>query len=108
MYIADVDVYKRQDSIRPDDPRPPYDIQELPFSQEEWTPIYLWSLPVSYTHLDVYKRQVVLYQLSYCRLLCLKREEEETRNPTSQLTLPPQSSASTNSATSPTRPITSE
>ena len=32
------------DSIRPDDPRPPYDIQELPFSQEEWTPIYLWSL----------------------------------------------------------------
>lgn len=32
------------DSIRPDDPKPPYDIQELPFSQEEWTPIYLWSL----------------------------------------------------------------
>ncbi len=29
-------------------------------------------------------------------------EEEETRTPTSQLTLPPQSSASTNSATSPT------
>ena len=29
------------------------------------------------------------------------REEEETRTPTSQLTLPPQSSASTNSATSP-------
>ena len=28
-------------------------------------------------------------------------EEEETRTPTSQLTLPPQSSASTNSATSP-------
>ena len=31
------------------------------------------------------------------------REEEETRTPTSQLTLPPQSSASTNSATSPVR-----
>ena len=30
-------------------------------------------------------------------------EEEETRTPTSQLTLPPQSSASTNSATSPTQ-----
>ena len=30
-------------------------------------------------------------------------EEEETRTPTSQLTLPPQSSASTNSATSPAR-----
>ena len=30
-------------------------------------------------------------------------EEEETRTPTSQLTLPPQSSASTNSATSPTK-----
>ena len=29
-------------------------------------------------------------------------EEEETRTPTSRLTLPPQSSASTNSATSPT------
>ena len=34
----------KTDSIRPDDPKPPYDIQELPFSQEEWTPIYLWSL----------------------------------------------------------------
>ena len=32
------------DSIRPDDSKPPYDIQELPFSQEDWTPIYLWSL----------------------------------------------------------------
>ena len=41
--------------------------------------------------------KVVLYQLSYFR----KCEEEETRTPTSQLTLPPQSSASTNSATSP-------
>ena len=30
------------------------------------------------------------------------REEKETRTPTSQLTLPPQSSASTNSAISPT------
>ena len=30
-------------------------------------------------------------------------EEEETRTPTSQLTLPPQSSASTNSATSPNK-----
>ena len=30
-----------------------------------------------------------------------RSEEEETRTPTSQLTLPPQSSASTNSATSP-------
>ena len=29
-------------------------------------------------------------------------EEEETRTPTTQLSLPPQSSASTNSATSPT------
>ena len=32
-------------------------------------------------------------------------EEEETRTPTSQLTLPPQSSASTNSATSPERQV---
>lgn len=32
------------DSVRPDDPQPPYDVQEQPFSQEEWTPIYLWSL----------------------------------------------------------------
>ena len=47
--------------------------------------------------------KVVLYQLSYFRLFLLKidGEEEETRTPTSQLTLPPQSSASTNSATSP-------
>ena len=44
--------------------------------------------------------KVVLYQLSYFRIR--KSEEEETRTPTSQLTLPPQSSASTNSATSPT------
>ena len=43
--------------------------------------------------------KVVLYQLSYFRKIS---EEEETRTPTSQLTLPPQSSASTNSATSPT------
>ena len=42
--------------------------------------------------------KVVLYQLSYFRIIS---EEEETRTPTSQLTLPPQSSASTNSATSP-------
>ena len=45
--------------------------------------------------------KVVLYQLSYFRLFSFEREEEETRTPTSQLTLPPQSSASTNSATSP-------
>ena len=32
-----------------------------------------------------------------------KREEEETRTPTKQFSLPPQSSASTNSATSPTK-----
>ena len=37
-----------------------------------------------------------------------KSEEEETRTPTSQLTLPPQSSASTNSATSPTCKLTRE
>ena len=49
--------------------------------------------------------KVVLYQLSYFRLSVLVREEEETRTPTSQLTLPPQSSASTNSATSPTKII---
>ena len=48
--------------------------------------------------------KVVLYQLSYFRVVCQKKcEEEETRTPTSQLTLPPQSSASTNSATSPTK-----
>ena len=41
----------------------------------------------------------MLYQLSYFRRI--RSEEEETRTPTSQLTLPPQSSASTNSATSP-------
>ena len=47
--------------------------------------------------------KVVLYQLSYFRLLNNnKSEEEETRTPTTQLSLPPQSSASTNSATSPT------
>ena len=46
--------------------------------------------------------KVVLYQLSYFRKIS---EEEETRTPTSQLTLPPQSSASTNSATSPTKII---
>ena len=47
--------------------------------------------------------KVVLYQLSYFRILKKICEEEETRTPTSQLTLPPQSSASTNSATSPTK-----
>ena len=47
--------------------------------------------------------KVVLYQLSYFRKKSKEKcEEEETRTPTSQLTLPPQSSASTNSATSPT------
>ena len=46
--------------------------------------------------------KVVLYQLSYFRIK-MHCEEEETRTPTSQLTLPPQSSASTNSATSPTK-----
>ena len=50
--------------------------------------------------------KVVLYQLSYFRIqileICFKTsEEEETRTPTTQLSLPPQSSASTNSATSP-------
>ena len=47
--------------------------------------------------------KVVLYQLSYCRIVftLLTSEEEETRTPTTQLSLPPQSSASTNSATSP-------
>ena len=48
--------------------------------------------------------KVVLYQLSYFRIKT-HCEEEETRTPTSQLTLPPQSSASTNSATSPTKSI---
>ena len=48
--------------------------------------------------------KVVLYQLSYFRLRIIIKmcEEEETRTPTTQLSLPPQSSASTNSATSPT------
>ena len=45
--------------------------------------------------------KVVLYQLSYCRIAFYFCEEEETRTPTTQLSLPPQSSASTNSATSP-------
>ena len=50
--------------------------------------------------------KVVLYQLSYFRNFSIFMrdktcEEEETRTPTSHLTLPPQSSASTNSATSP-------
>ena len=49
--------------------------------------------------------KVVLYQLSYFRLSAVESEEEETRTPTSQLTLPPQSSASTNSATSPPKSI---
>ena len=44
--------------------------------------------------------KVVLYQLSYFRVennffTYFACEEEETRTPTSQLTLPPQSSAST-------------
>ena len=47
--------------------------------------------------------KVVLYQLSYCRKNKEFGEEEETRTPTSHLTLPPQSSASTNSATSPSK-----
>ena len=46
--------------------------------------------------------KVVLYQLSYFRNISKTSEEEETRTPTTQLSLPPQSSASTNSATSPT------
>ena len=47
--------------------------------------------------------KVVLYQLSYFRMQDNNNsEEEETRTPTTQLSLPPQSSASTNSATSPT------
>ena len=46
--------------------------------------------------------KVVLYQLSYFRNKKINGEEEETRTPTTQLSLPPQSSASTNSATSPT------
>ena len=47
--------------------------------------------------------KVVLYQLSYFRMQNNNTsEEEETRTPTTQLSLPPQSSASTNSATSPT------
>ena len=54
--------------------------------------------------------KVVLYQLSYFRMVKSYKsgEEEETRTPTSQLTLPPQSSASTNSATSPSCWITCE
>ena len=47
--------------------------------------------------------KVVLYQLSYFRMQDNNTsEEEETRTPTTQLSLPPQSSASTNSATPPT------
>ncbi len=45
--------------------------------------------------------KVALYQLSYCRIHKKICEEEETRTPTKQFSLPPQSSASTNSATSP-------
>ena len=54
--------------------------------------------------------KVVLYQLSYFRnnnsflfqeIISNISEEEETRTPTKQFSLPPQSSASTNSATSP-------
>ena len=50
-----------------------------------------------------YFRIILLYQLSYFRIILAIKlcEEEETRTPTSRLTLPPQSSASTNSATSP-------
>ena len=48
----------------------------------------------------------MLYQLSYFRIVMNlfgeKCDEDGTRTHTSQLTLPPQSSASTNSATSPT------
>ena len=46
--------------------------------------------------------KVVLYQLSYFRkLIAYESEDKETRTPTTQLSLPPQSSASTNSAISP-------
>ena len=46
--------------------------------------------------------KVVLYQLSYFRNKQKNiGEEKETRTPTTQLSLPPQSSASTNSAISP-------
>ncbi len=48
--------------------------------------------------------KVALYQLSYCRTQKKNEtsEEEETRTPTTIKSLPPQSSASTNSATPPT------
>lgn len=32
------------DSLHPDSPMPPYDVQELPFDWNDWLPIYLWSL----------------------------------------------------------------
>ena len=32
------------DSLHPDTPKPPFDIQELPFDWNDWLPIYLWSL----------------------------------------------------------------
>ena len=60
---------------------------------------YKKSVSTNYRHK---KSCSVVLQLFIIDVLSNKfREEEETRTPTSQLTLPPQSSASTNSATSP-------
>ena len=32
------------DTLHPDTPMPPYDIQQQPFDQKEWTSLYLWSI----------------------------------------------------------------
>ena len=32
------------DTIHPNDAKPPHDIQQLPFSWDEWWPLYLWSI----------------------------------------------------------------
>ena len=66
-----------------------------------------WAISAMYFRTHCIKQQMTP-QFLFIKKVCIAMqtwfiisEEEETRTPTSQLTLPPQSSASTNSATSP-------
>ena len=87
---------------RDSDPRPqPWQGCALP------TELFPQNIPCQGWHLNSWGK-VVFYQLYIFNKLKTDGEEEETRTPTSQLTLPPQSSASTNSATSPSCWITCE
>ena len=93
---------KKKSGKRDSDPRPqPWQGCALP---TELFPLVLRTIAIS---------GGVRHKVNFLRSLARKfryffSEEEETRTPTSQLTLPPQSSASTNSATSPSCWITCE